>query len=106
MLDSICVPTFWRNHGTKKTPQLCPILNSPRLQAHILVGDCLRGHGLCRHLPLQQHHRLHERDRGDDGGHDDGPPLRGLLSLRGCLQYQPGVGFKMFSGVNKKRFFY
>ena len=80
---------------------LCPILNSPRLQAHILVGDCLRGHGLCRHLPLQQHHRLHERDRGDDGRHDDGPPLRGLLSLCGCLQYQPGVSFKMLSGKIK-----
>ena len=63
-----------------------------RLQAHILVGDCLRGHGLCRHLPLQQHHRLHERHRGDDGRHDDGATLRGLLPLCGCLQYQPGVG--------------
>ena len=73
-----------------------------RFQAHILVGDCLRGHGLRRHLPVQQHHRLHECDRGDDCGHDDGPPLRGLLSLRGCLQYQPGVSFKMLSGVNKK----
>ena len=76
-----------------------------RFQAHILVRDCLRGHGLCRHLPLQQHHRLHERDGGDDGGHDDGPPLRGLLPLRGCLQHQPGGSFKMLSAVNKKWFF-
>ena len=65
----------------------------PRLQAHILVGDRVRGHGLCRHLPLQQHHRLHERHSGDHRGHHDGSPLRGLLSLRRRLQYQPGVSF-------------
>ena len=81
-----------------------------RVQAHLLVGDCVRGHGLRCHLPLQvsaenknlenpmrhhhhhhhllpeqQHHRLHERHRGDDGGHNDRPSLRGLLPLCGGL---------------------
>ena len=63
-----------------------------RLQAHILVGDSLRGHGLCSHLPVQQHHRLHELHRGDHRGHHDRPPDGGLLPLRRGLQYQPGVG--------------
>ena len=58
-----------------------------RLQAHLLVNHRVRGHGLRGHLPLQQHHRLHERDGCDHGGHDDRAAVGGLLPLSSGLQY-------------------
>ena len=33
---------------------------------------------------------LHAHERRDDGGHDDGAAHRGLLSVPGGLQHQPG----------------
>ena len=56
-----------------------------RLQTHFLVDHRLCGHGLRRDIPLQQHHRLHERHSGDHGGHHDGPTLGGFLSFSGRL---------------------
>ena len=62
-----------------------------RFQAHFLVDHRVRSNGMRCHLPLQQHHRLHERHRGDHRGHDDSSSLRGLLPFRGCVQHQPGL---------------
>ena len=61
-----------------------------RIQTHLLVRDSVCGHGVRSHLPVQQHHRLHERHGRHHGRHHDRPALRGLLPLRGRLQYKPG----------------
>ena len=62
-----------------------------RFQAHFLVDHRVRSDGMCRHLPLQQHNRLHERHRGDHCGHDDRSSLWGLLPFRGCVQHKSGI---------------